>query len=72
MAPVSGIPSYIPKHVPQVLTNQESVDKGIYSLIDSTKLPCNYKCMLASGFDVELLGDCDLVVGELCRMLGKG
>ena len=56
VAPMSGIVGYLPQHVPQILINRE---------------PVAQKPSVSLGFDVELLGDCDVVVGELCRRLGQ-
>lgn len=50
VAPVSEIPGFLPKHVPQIYISRES---------------CKHV-----GFDVELLGECDEVVGELVRRAG--
>ena len=52
VAPVSEIPSFLPKDVPQIYISRES---------------CKH-----IDFDVELLGECDVIVQELCRRAGWG
>ena len=52
VAPVSEIPGFLPKNVPQIYISRES---------------CKH-----IDFDVELLGECDVVVQELCRRAGWG
>lgn len=47
--PVANIPLLLPKHIPQVLINRESLRH--------------------MNFDVELLGDCDVIVNELLMRL---
>ena len=52
VAPVSEIPGFLPKDVPQIYISRES---------------CKH-----IDFDVELLGECDVIVQELCRRAGWG
>lgn len=47
--PVANIPLLLPKHIPQVLINRESLRH--------------------MNFDIELLGDCDVIVNELLMRL---
>lgn len=47
--PVANIPLLLPKHIPQILINRESLKH--------------------MNFDVELLGDCDVIVNELLLRL---
>ncbi|KAK2755927.1 NAD-dependent histone deacetylase sir2 [Arachnomyces sp. PD_36] len=50
VAPVSGVPGFMPRHVPQIYISRTPV-----SHID---------------FDIDMLGDCDVVISELCRRAG--
>jgi len=50
VTPVSGIMSYLPTDVPQIIVNREPIKH--------------------MEFDVELLGNCDDIVGHICSKLG--
>ena len=52
---MSGVLGYLPRGVPQILINKESI-------------PVRRK--ESDGFDVELLGNCDAIIHYLCTALG--
>lgn len=55
VAPVSRILQFIPPTIPQVLVNRE--------LVRPPKT-------ISNGFDLHLLGDCDIIIQYLCERLG--
>ena len=67
VAPVSEVVGVLPHHVPQLYISREvgtcQLRPVIAVLIYSQ--PC-----LHANFDIDLLGDCDAVVTELCRRAG--
>lgn len=67
VAPVSEVVGVLPHHVPQLYISREV---GIYHLrrlcaVLTYSQPCSH-----ANFDIDLLGDCDAVVTELCRRAG--
>ena len=67
--PVALIPSSLPPEVPQILINRCIFQKKVY-LHNYNHLPINVREPLPHlTFDVELLGDCDRIVNQLCLML---
>ena len=71
VAPVSEVVGVLPRHVPQLYISRE-VRKPppplLTQLIMLTHVsiqPCSH-----ANFDIDLLGDCDTVVAELCRRAG--
>lgn len=86
VAPVSEIPSFLPSGIPQLYISREVSFPSfsllpLPSLLSKTSVyiifalhtnrrkqtlqPCSHV-----DFDVNLLGDCDIVVAELCRRAG--
>jgi NAD-dependent histone deacetylase SIR2 len=67
VAPVADVPGIMPSTVPQIyISRTVSLSLGIK--ICSMKLtpqPVSHM-----GFDIDLLGDCDVVISELCRRAG--
>jgi len=50
VAPVSEIPNFLPRHVPQIYISRDPIHH--------------------INFDINLLGDCDVIVAELARRAG--
>ncbi|KAF3043496.1 NAD-dependent histone deacetylase sir2 [Didymella heteroderae] len=50
VAPVSEIPNFLPRHVPQIFISRDPIHH--------------------INFDIQLLGDCDVIVAELARRAG--
>ena len=65
VAPVSEVIGILPPDVPQIYISREvihlvySANFGIMLIVSQ---PCKHV-----DFDIDLLGDCDVVVAELCR-----
>lgn len=73
VAPVSEVVGYLPANVPQIYISREVSALNIFlktgeiyliPLLTDSK-PCAHV-----DFDIDLLGDCDTVVAELCRRAG--
>lgn len=66
VAPVSEVTNFLPASIPQIYISR---DVSPFYLINGAPLtisqPCNHV-----DFDVDLLGDCDTIVAELCRRAG--
>lgn len=63
VAPVSEIPNFIESHVPCIYISREVSGPGIRCRTNLTKAqPVKH-----IEFDINLIGDCDHVVTELCR-----
>jgi hypothetical protein len=56
--PVSAIPVLVSKAIPQILINRNSIKLG--------------NSQSHGGFDLELLGDCDDIITQLCQDLHWG
>ena len=68
--PVALIPSSLPPEVPQILINRFEMDKSFRRINDELK---HFREPLPHcTFDVELLGDCDSIINQICLMLGEG
>ena len=71
VAPVSEVPGILPPNVPQIYISRAvscfltSYPSGVWLLTLVILQPVSHV-----GFDVELIGDCDVVVSELCRRAG--
>ena len=70
VAPVADVPNFLPPKIPQIFISRD-VSLGLTRLTRLTRLtheplqPCRH-----IPFDIELLGDCDVVVAELCKRTG--
>lgn len=67
VAPVADVPSIIPSTVPQIY-----ISRTVCSCLTTL---CMHKANIIQpvshiGFDIDLLGDSDVVVSELCRRAG--
>ena len=67
VAPVSEVVGVLPHHVPQLYISREVSIPHPHpvSVILTYIQPCSH-----ANFDIDLLGDCDAVVTELCRRAG--
>ncbi len=67
VAPVSEVVGVLPHHVPQLYISREVSTSHLHpvSAILTYIQPCSHVT-----FDIDLLGDCDAVVTELCRRAG--
>lgn len=78
VAPVSEIPSFLPSGIPQLYISREVSfaslsSKNSVSILSALQANRNYQTPQPCShvdFDVNLLGDCDVVVTELCRRVG--
>ena len=77
VAPVAEIPQALPGGVPQIYISREVSHPAVHPKHfippSSPKIMANTSPLQPAGhinFDVELLGDCDVVVTELCRRAG--
>ena len=69
VAPVSEVVGVLPHHVPQLYISREVRTHLFSSRPNYTNQPYPQPCSHAN-FDIDLLGDCDVVVAELCRLAG--
>ena len=66
VAPVSEVVGVLPHHVPQLYISREVTQHPrSEQLLLTSFQPCSH-----ATFDIDLLGDCDAVVTELCRRAG--
>lgn len=67
VAPVADVPSIIPSTVPQIyISRTVCLYSGIFCMHEANiNQPVSH-----IGFDIDLLGDSDVVVSELCRRAG--
>lgn len=67
VAPVSEVVGVLPRHVPQLYISREVSSHHFRPMctILTFSQPCSH-----ANFDIDLLGDCDAVVTELCRRAG--
>ena len=75
VAPVSEVVGVLPQHVPQLYISREVSYSPLphpaipiyqsYSSPPPFFQPCSH-----ATFDIDLLGDCDVIVSELCRRAG--
>lgn len=67
VAPVSEIPNFLPRDVPQIYISRDvsSTSYRIANLTLTRAKPIHH-----INFDINLLGDCDVIVAELARRVG--
>jgi len=67
VAPVADVPSIIPSTIPQIYISRTVCSYPTCFCMHKTNIvqPVSH-----IGFDIDLLGDSDVVVSELCRRVG--
>ena len=72
VAPVSEVPNIIPRDVPQIYISRDVSLPFFYPCggQDPVLLTRQTQPVHHINFDINLLGDCDTVVAELCRRAG--
>ena len=67
VAPVSEVVGVLPHHVPQLYISREVKAPPHFAHMPMLNIlqPCSH-----ANFDIDLLGDCDVIVTELCRRAG--
>lgn len=72
VAPVAEVPGVLPRSVPQIYISRTVRPFLSFSLVKMCKpnADTGWQPVSHTGFDIDLLGDCDIVVSELCRRAG--
>lgn len=70
VAPVAEVPGILPRDVPQILISRDvsiTIEEAPNNPANSfpTSQPVSH-----IDFDIDMLGECDVVVSELCRRAG--
>lgn len=69
VAPVAEVPGVLPRTVPQLYISR-TVSHFFLVLLRLEALLTRSQPVSHTEFDIDLLGDCDVVVSELCRRAG--